>query len=47
MTLERWQKLSEWPLIFISVLFLVAYSIQVLTPSEAIGTATNRFITLS
>lgn len=31
MTLERWERLSEWPLIIISLLFLAAYSLQVLT----------------
>lgn len=31
MTLERWQRAAEWPLIIISVLFLGAYSVQVLT----------------
>ena len=30
MTLERWERASEWPLIVISVLFLAAYSAQVL-----------------
>jgi voltage-gated potassium channel len=47
MTLERWQKLSEWPLIIISMLFLAAYSVQVLTPSASLGNATNHFITLA
>ncbi|MDP5225737.1 MULTISPECIES: potassium channel family protein [Arthrobacter] len=30
MTLERWQKASEWPLIGAALIFLVAYSIQVI-----------------
>ncbi|WP_138442918.1 potassium channel family protein [Sinomonas susongensis] len=30
MTLERWQKLSEWPMIGAALLFLVAYSVQVI-----------------
>ena len=30
MTLERWERASEWPLIVVSVLFLAAYSAQVL-----------------
>lgn len=46
MTLQRWQRLTEWPLIVISVLFLAAYSVQVLatgTPSQLAG----NFITAS
>lgn len=31
MTLVRWERAVEWPLIIISVLFLTAYSVQVLT----------------
>lgn len=30
MTLERWGRVAEWPLIVVSVLFLAAYSVQVL-----------------
>ena len=30
MTLARWERAVEWPLIFISILFLTAYSVQVL-----------------
>ncbi len=30
MTLERWERASEWPLIVISILFLAAYSAQIL-----------------
>lgn len=30
MTLDRWQRITEWPLIVISILFLAAYSAQVL-----------------
>lgn len=30
MTLERWRRLSEWPMIGAAVVFLVAYSIQVI-----------------
>lgn len=38
MTLERWRRITEWPLIVASVLFLVAYSIQVIVdPRGAIG----------
>lgn len=31
MTIERWERAAEWPLIVISVLFLAAYSVQVLS----------------
>lgn len=37
MTLERWEKVSEWPLMIASVLFLFAYSLQVLTSNPAAG----------
>ncbi|MGN8025144.1 potassium channel family protein [Microbacterium sp. 22242] len=30
MTLERWRRITEWPLIVASLLFLVAYSVQVI-----------------
>ncbi|MDQ4488658.1 potassium channel family protein [Sinomonas sp. ASV486] len=30
MTLERWQKMSEWPMVVAALLFLVAYSVQVI-----------------
>jgi voltage-gated potassium channel len=30
MTLERWRRLSEWPMIGAAVVFLVAYSVQVI-----------------
>ncbi|GAB6856863.1 potassium channel family protein [Microbacterium xylanilyticum] len=30
MTLERWRRIAEWPLIVASLLFLVAYSVQVI-----------------
>jgi len=39
MTLDRWQRLTEWPLIAISVLFLAAYSVQVLTSGWAANIA--------
>ncbi|MGN5732021.1 potassium channel family protein [Arthrobacter psychrochitiniphilus] len=35
MTLERWQRAAEWPLIIISILFLTAYSVQVLAAGPA------------
>lgn len=40
MTLNRWQQLTEWPLIAVSLLFLAAYSLQVLgrgTAAEIAG----------
>lgn len=37
MTLARWERISEWPLMIASVLFLFAYSLQVLTPSPAVN----------
>lgn len=40
MTLQRWERATEWPLIIISVLFLAAYSLQVLssgTPATVAG----------
>ena len=38
MTLERWRRITEWPLIVASVLFLVTYSIQVIVdPRGEIG----------
>ncbi|GAA4477968.1 potassium channel family protein [Microbacterium panaciterrae] len=30
MTLERWRRITDWPLVVASLLFLVAYSIQVI-----------------
>ncbi|WP_104091439.1 potassium channel family protein [Arthrobacter sp. GMC3] len=47
MTLERWQKLSEWPLIIISILFLGAFSLQVLSTSAAVATTASNFITIT
>ena len=35
MTLERWQKLTEWPLTFVSVLFIVVYSYEVIAQPPA------------
>lgn len=35
MTLKRWEQAAEWPLIGISVLFLAAYSVQVLASGAA------------
>ncbi|GAB4100370.1 potassium channel family protein [Sinomonas halotolerans] len=36
MTLERWSRLSEWPLVVAALLFLMAYSVQVVAaPSGA------------
>ncbi|PRA97783.1 potassium channel family protein [Microbacterium sp. MYb64] len=38
MTLERWRRITEWPLIVASVLFLVTYSIQVIVdPKGSVG----------
>lgn len=38
MTLERWRRIAEWPLIVASLLFLVAYSIQVIANARgAVG----------
>ncbi|AIY00972.1 hypothetical protein ART_1373 [Arthrobacter sp. PAMC 25486] len=39
MTLERWERAAEWPLIVISVLFLAAYSVQVLASGTAVKVA--------
>ncbi len=40
MTLARWEEVTEWPLTIASVLFLAAYSLQVLAPhSVASGPA--------
>lgn len=46
MTLERWERATEWPLIIISVLFLVAYSVQVLS-SGAMSSISGWFITIT
>ncbi|MFM6974554.1 MAG: potassium channel family protein [Agromyces sp.] len=35
MTLERWQKLSEWPLTLMSVVFIVTYSYEVIAQPPA------------
>ncbi|KJL29062.1 pH-gated potassium channel KcsA [Microbacterium azadirachtae] len=38
MTLERWRRITEWPLIVASLLFLVTYSIQVIVdPKGDVG----------
>jgi len=47
MTLERWQKISEWPLIIVSVVFLAAFSVQVLSPSASAGFVSSLFINLA
>lgn len=39
MILDRWQRSTEWPLIAISVLFLAAYSVQVLMSGPAADVA--------
>lgn len=46
MTLERWERAAEWPLIVISVLFLAAYSVQVLSQGTA-STVAGRFMTVT
>lgn len=46
MTLERWERASEWPLIAISVLFLAAYSVQVLA-SNAPAAIASWFMTVT
>lgn len=43
MTLEQWERASEWPLIIISVLFLAAYSAQVLA-SESVAQIAGWFM---
>ncbi|MHA7178184.1 potassium channel family protein [Arthrobacter sp. Sr24] len=43
MTLEQWERFSEWPLICISVLFLAAYSVQVLA-SESVAQIAGWFM---
>jgi voltage-gated potassium channel len=40
MTEERWHKYTQWPLVIVATIFLIAYSIEViadLTPSQAVG----------
>ncbi len=39
MTLARWERVAEWPLIIISILFLAAYSVQVLSSGSSATTA--------
>ena len=39
MTLERWERAAEWPLVIVSVLFLAAYSVQVLAHGPAVAVA--------
>lgn len=39
MTLERWERVAEWPLIVIAVLFLAAYSVQVLASGAVVDVA--------
>lgn len=41
MTLQRWQRLTEWPLIVVSILFLGAYSVQVLATGTVSQVAGN------
>ena len=43
MTLEQWERASEWPLIVVSILFLAAYSAQVLA-SEAVAQVAGWFM---
>ena len=43
MTLEQWERASEWPLIVVPVLFLAAYSAQVLA-SESMAQVTGWFM---
>jgi len=47
MTLERWQRLSEWPLIIVSIIFLGAFSLQVLTPSAAAANVASHVISVT
>jgi len=47
MTLVRWQRATEWPLIIVSVLFLAAYSVQVLGSGGALGEVANWFIAVT
>ncbi|WP_285725182.1 potassium channel family protein [Psychromicrobium xiongbiense] len=44
MTFERWRRLTEWPLIITSAVFLAAYSVQVLTEGE-ISAAADAVVT--
>lgn len=37
MTFERWARLTEWPLIVAAVVFLAAYSLQVLAPQHILA----------
>ena len=43
MTLEQWERAAEWPLIVISILFLAAYSVQVLA-SETVAQVAGWFM---
>lgn len=47
MTLERWQARAEWPLLVVSVLFLTAYSMQVLVPHPAVAGPAGILVTAS
>ncbi|GAA5229581.1 potassium channel family protein [Arthrobacter cryoconiti] len=46
MTLERWERAAEWPLIIISVLFLAAYSVQVLATGP-MAEGAGQFMTIT
>jgi voltage-gated potassium channel len=37
MTFDRWARLTEWPLIIAAVVFLAAYSLQVLAPQHLLA----------
>lgn len=37
MTLQRWERLSSWPLAAVGLLFLLAYSVQVIGRTEGVG----------
>ncbi|GAA4380002.1 potassium channel family protein [Paeniglutamicibacter cryotolerans] len=47
MTLERWEKVSEWPLMIASILFLFSYSLQVLAAGPEVSAISQAIVIIT